>query len=62
MHQSSKKPIYYFFRFWEQNQIASDGVTFIALNGATTTLESELKSKVIEHINCLTQFDFYFMY
>ncbi|VVC28842.1 Hypothetical protein CINCED_3A000467 [Cinara cedri] len=33
------------YRFWEQDQVASDGMNFIALSGATSTLESELKSK-----------------
>lgn len=33
------------YRFWEQDQVASDGMNNIALSGTTSTLESELKSK-----------------
>lgn len=34
------------FRFWEQGHVASEGMNNIAQNGVTSTLESELKSKV----------------
>lgn len=34
-----------FCRFWEQSQVASDGMNSIT-QGTTSTLESELKSKV----------------
>lgn len=37
-----------FSRFWEQDQVASDGMNSIAQSGTTSTLESELKSKVIK--------------
>ncbi|XP_060858413.1 spondin-1 isoform X4 [Metopolophium dirhodum] len=33
------------YRFWEQDQVASDGMNSIAQSGTTSTLESELKSK-----------------
>lgn len=36
-----------FFRFWEPGQVTSEGMNSIARIGTTSTLESELKSKVI---------------
>ncbi|XP_050528675.1 spondin-1 isoform X2 [Daktulosphaira vitifoliae] len=35
----------YDYRFWEQGHVASEGMNSIARNGATSTLESELKSQ-----------------